>query len=136
MIIFWIIHIIMIEPITSAIEAKKIIFKISGSLTKNRLDALKHNIEESEKLIKNTSKKNDKKINILLDITEFDGTYDVEAMEMMAAFAKHNAQFIEKTAVFGGSNKTITIGKITIALAGRENFKFFTTKEEAEKWLE
>lgn len=126
----------MIEPITISNESERIMLKISGPLTKGRLELLKKNITEGEKIIESTSKKMNKKINILLDITEFNGTYDVEAMEMMAEFAKHNVEFVEKTAVFGGSSKTNVIGKVTVALAGRENFKFFQTKVEAESWLE
>ncbi len=126
----------MNEPITIIHQSEKIIIKIAGSLTDDRLGLLKKNITDGEALIKHASEKQGKKINILLDLTEFDGTYDMGAMELMVQFGKNNRHFIEKTAVFGGSAKANLIGKSTAALTGRENIKFFTTQAEAESWLE
>ncbi len=129
-------NIAMPDPITISFESQKIIVKISGSFNKERLGLIKQNISIAETVIKENSKKKGDKINILLDITEFDGSYDVAAMELMVTFAKNNTQFIKKTAVFGGSNKGVAIGKIIAALAERQNIKFFISKQSAENWLD
>lgn len=126
----------MNEPLQVSVGLPdRVILKISGGLSEERLPALAAGITAGENMIKDLYAKTGRKIKVLLDMSEFDGTYDVKAMEGMIAFAKHNTEYVGKTAGFGGTSTGAAAGEIVAALADRENIQFFPTKEEAVTWL-
>lgn len=125
----------MLEPLNIKEESGKVIITISGPLNKDTLELLSNSIEGGKELIKKTSEQMGRKIDVLLDMSAFDGTYDVAGMEAMAEFAKHNSSYVERTAAFGGVGKAVAAGEVTAALAGRGNIQFFPEKEDALAWL-
>lgn len=110
--------------------------KITGPLSAERVEALKEAVAAGRAAISDAAQKAGGKIDILLDMTDFDGTYDVGAMDVMSEFAKQNRPFIRKTAGFGKEKLVAVLGDIVAALADRENIKFFGTKEDAVAWLQ
>jgi len=127
----------MNEPLQIAVESKgHVLLKVCGPMTKDRLEPLKATIAAAEGIIKQDFTATGKKVKVLLDFTEFDGTYDVEAMELMVEFAKTNRAYVEKTAAFGPPSLGKMVGEVIAALADRENIKFFPTQEEALKSID
>jgi len=53
----------------------------------------------------------------------------------MVELARGDKELVEKTAVFGGSDKVRIIGETIVVLSSRTNIKFFETKPEALSWL-
>jgi len=126
----------MNEPLQIAVESKgHVLLKVCGSLTKEHVDSLKGTIAAAEGVIKERFAKTGKKVKVLLDFSEFDGTYDVEAMQLMIDFAKSNSEFVEKTAAFGTRSFQM-VGEVIATLAGRKNITFFPTQEEALKSID
>ena len=121
----------MKHSLVATIQPNDIVtLSIAGDLTQERLPALEGDIETAKKVIEDAAKEKDK-INILFDMTEFTGMYDAKAIEMMTDFAKHNAQYTEKSAGFGGSDKNALAAEAVAAMAERENIRIFPTKEQA-----
>ena len=112
-----------------------IMLKIMGSLTQEQLPALETGIEKAAALIKETSQKLGRKVKVLIDITGFDGVYDVAAVKAMALLAKKDAEFVERTASFGGPDAAKIPGEVAAHLARRDNIRTFSTQEEALQWL-
>jgi ribosomal protein S13 len=128
----------MDQPLKISIDENthRVTLQIIGDLSKERLSSLAYAAESAQKQIEELSVKTGEKIKILIDMTEFSGIYDVDAVPLMTQFAKHNANFVKKTAGFGSAEKGTISGEIVSALAERENIRFFQTKEEAIAWLE
>lgn len=100
--------------------------QLSGALQGGRVETLRQNAAEAaETIIRAADSRPGKKVNILLDISAFDGAYDAEAVTVLAEFARGNAPFVLKTAVFGASDKGMLAGEVITALAGRDNIEFF-----------
>ena len=76
-----------------------------------------------------------RKVRILLDLQEFSGKYCGEAVDVLAHFAKDNKEYVEKTASFGGSANTRSVGEMITLLSERENIEVFETEKEALEWL-
>lgn len=112
-----------------------IIMKFSGNLLSEDMTAFKSSLDIAKITIGHHLKNQGKKVKILLDMQEFSGKYCPEAVEILSEFAKNDAEFVEKTASFGGSDSTRATGEIVAALAHRENIKICTSKEEALAWL-
>lgn len=110
---------------------------VSGDLTRAMLSPLKVTIGLAEGQIRDAATNTTGgKLSILMDISAFTGKYDVECLEAMADFARTNASYVAKTAVFGGQDTGSMAAEVAAALAGRDNIKTFATKAEAEAWLE
>ncbi len=125
----------MNEPLKISQSGDLVLIALAGDFTKDKVDALKQNVLEGEKLIASLFANRGHKINVLLDLTGFTGTYDAEAMEVMADFAAQNKKYVRKTAAFGGSEKAKVLGEIVFAMADRENVGFFAAVGEAEEYL-
>lgn len=124
----------MIQPLTASIFApKKVDLTMNGDYTLDILPVLKQNIVDAQELIRKEGKEGE--IAILLDMTNFSGTYDLECMEMMITFMKLNTAFVERTAIFGATEKIALVTEVSSALAKRENIQVFPTREEAINWL-
>lgn len=109
--------------------------KFVGDLTTDRLEDLKTELQVATASILATFNETQKKIHILLDMSEFSGNYSLDALTSIVEFAKGNVPYVEKTACFGGSDKVNMAGEIAIVLSHRDNIKICHTKEEALQWL-
>ncbi len=109
--------------------------KISGGLSHDRLPALSADIKKAESVIKEVYSRTGKRVKVLIDITDFDGTYDVDAIKAMTEFAQDDAHVVERTASFGGPDTAKISGEIVVGLARRDNIKVFASKGEALAWL-
>ncbi|HEY0220693.1 MAG TPA: STAS/SEC14 domain-containing protein, partial [Candidatus Paceibacterota bacterium] len=87
----------------------------------------------SEKI--NQVHKNVGHVKTLIDISNLKTRIIGEAIEALIELAKRNKDLVDKTAVLGGSEKLKIVGETIAALSGRENIKFFDTKEQAIDWL-
>lgn len=114
----------------------RILYVVHGALSDDRLVAFKESLAKAEATIKTEHAKSGKKVRILIDMSGFTDVYDVSCMEAFSEFARRVAGRVEKTAGYGGSLKARAAGDIVVALAFRDNIKFFSTKEEAEAWLD
>lgn len=109
--------------------------RLVGSLDSTNFEILKSQVESAKKLVKEESEKQGKKLNILFDISEFTGTYNVGAMLAMKGLEEHNRPFSNKTAIYGGSAAAQVAAELTLELIGRDTLRLFKVKEEAEAWL-
>lgn len=126
----------MDTPLHTSIDSKdRITVKIIGALSRERLGDLRTAIAASSDTIRKMYEASGKQVRVLLDMSEFDGTYDVEALELMTAFAQHNADCVERTAGFSSVDTAIMVGEAVSAMARRDNIRFFPTEEEALDWL-
>ena len=126
----------MKEPLSVSIGQENIVeLKISGSLSLDRLPALRADIEKAELVIREMHDRTGRKVRVLIDITEFDGVYDVGAITAMTEFAKADERFVQRTASFGGPDNAKISGEVVTGLAGRNNIKVFASKADALDWL-
>src|SRR5574343_484863 len=102
-------------PLHMTEDSGRIVMKITGGLTNDRLEGLSRAITDGKQLIHDVYKRGGVGLRVLLDLSEFNGMYSVESMEAMADFAHHNKQYIAKTAGFGATPATLA-GEITTAL--------------------
>ncbi len=109
--------------------------KLSGVLSGEKVKELRAEVDETTRVVEELFKKKRGLIRILLDITDFTGTYSMDAMMVMKQFATHNRPFVYRTGVFGGSDTARVAAEITVALAGRDNIRFFKTRADAMRWL-
>lgn len=123
------------EPLQVSIESGRILLKIVGPLTGQNVEPFAQAAQAAEEAIRAQSQGTGKKVRILFDLTAFDGSYEGRSMEALTTLAAHDAQYVEKTACFGGPVLARVAGDIIAALAHRENIKFFATKDEAIAWL-
>lgn len=126
----------MNEPLTTDLSPTGVLtLLLSGDLTDARLEALQHGIAAAEERIRQLSQERAGTIRVMLDMTQFTGTYDVRAMEAMTRFARDNAPYIHRTAGFGGPTTGTFAGEIVTQLANRDNIKFFPDEQSALVWL-
>lgn len=113
----------------------KIVLKISGSLKKDCLEALSAGIAQAKVLIQEQAKTCNNQVKILVDLSDFDGSYDTISMEHLAELARFDTSYVYRTACFGGPILTGMLVQFVATLAGRSNLKFFASKDRAEDWL-
>lgn len=124
------------QPFTVTLDTDGIIrMKLAGSLTEENKESLLATIEKAKALVKDTAGAQHAKARVSFDLTDFTGTYNVDAMLAMKGMADHNRPFIKKTAVFGGSSLAQVAAELTIELINDPTIKMFSTREEAESWL-
>jgi len=99
------------------------------------INVLRSDVNTVSTAIKNLHKEQSKKIKVLIDIVSFKAQYVSEAVDVLVELARGDKELVEKTAVFGGSDKVRIIGETIVVLSGRTNIKFFETKPEALSWL-
>lgn len=128
---------LMPHVLTAAFDEKKnyIILKFTGDLREDREDDFKKDLQEAGELIADTYRETEKKLHILLDMTDFTGNYSGGSLSALVEFAKTNTFFVEKTASFGGSDKVKTAGEVAIDLSNRENIRIFDSEADAVAWL-
>ncbi len=125
------------EPLLLSVDAHGYLcLKLSGILNGENYDRLKKEVDDATSAVEKLYKEHQGIIRILLDISDFSGTYSLDAMVLMKKFAEHNRPFVYRTGVYGGTDAARVAAEITVALAGRDNIKFFKTKELAVAWLE
>lgn len=126
----------MPQPFEVVLQEGGVVYmRLVGSLDSVNFEILKSQVEAAKKLVKEESEKQGKKLNILFDISEFTGTYNVGAMLAMKGLEEHNRPYSNKTAVFGGSAAAQVAAELTLELIGRDTLKLFKTREDAEAWL-
>lgn len=126
----------MPQPFEVVLQEGGVVYmRLVGSLDSVNFEILKSQVEAAKKLVKEESEKRGKKLNILFDISEFTGTYNVGAMLAMKGLEEHNRPYSNKTAVFGGSAAAQVAAELTLELIGRDTLKLFKTREDAEAWL-
>lgn len=109
--------------------------RLMGSITADRVSALKRDIAEAKLIFYGEYQKRGAKVKTLIDLTQFNGTYVPEAMSMLAELMRSNKSYVEKSAAFGGSSSTNVAANILVTLAGRDNVGFFGTEAQARAWL-
>lgn len=70
----------------------------------------------------------------LIDLSNFN-SYSPKVVSVIAGVLKNNKPYIKKTATYGASPFIKLAEETVYALADRDNFKAFDTKEEALAWL-
>ena len=125
-----------IKPLIITInEQGLVLMKFNGNLTKDVVPEYKAELDKGAEYIETFYKNHTKKVKVILDMTDFTGNYSLDALGALFSFAKHNTQYVDHTASFGGSDKVKMAGEVAIALSGRENIKICDTKEEALQWV-
>lgn len=109
--------------------------KFAGDLSEDNMNDFEKGLGEASAVIVDCYHKENKKVHILLDMTEFSGKYNVASLTALTEFAKKNKPFVDKTASFGGSDTVKMAGEIVITLSGRDNIKIFNSEEEAKQWI-
>lgn len=117
------------------LEDGVVYMRLVGSLDSTNFEILKSQVETAKKLVKEESERVGHKLNILFDLSEFTGTYNVGAMLAMKRLEEHNRPFSNKTAVYGGSAAAQVAAELTLELIGRDTLKLFKNKEDAVAWL-
>lgn len=117
------------------LEDGVVYMRLVGSLDSTNFEILKSQVETTKKLVKEESERVGHKLNILFDLSEFTGTYNVGAMLAMKGLEEHNRPFSNKTAVYGGSAAAQVAAELTLELIGRDTLKLFKNKEDAVAWL-
>lgn len=117
------------------LEDGVVYMRLVGSLDSTNFEILKSQVETAKKLVKEESERVGHKLNILFDLSEFTGTYNVGAMLAMKGLEEHNRPFSNKTAVYGGSAAAQVAAELTLELIGRDTLKLFKNKEDAVAWL-
>ncbi len=120
---------------TTKYENGKINISIFGNLTEERISELELAIKEAGEKIIAEYQGFGQKVRVLFDMSQFEGEYDVKALELMTELAKGDIHYVEKTAIFGGAEKGSMAGSVVAALSGRDNIKIFAEKGEALTWL-
>lgn len=108
---------------------------IKGNLDQEKLDTLRADVTVTHAFLEHESQKAGKPLRVLTDVTAFTGTYAPDAFLILADYMKRNAQYIEKSAIFGGGEGATFIAEIISSLSNRDNVDFFKTREEALAWL-
>lgn len=108
---------------------------LAGSLSSEFIEPLKTSVRVATQMTKNYFEQKKQKVKILFDMTTFTGEYSIGAFEIMVSFARETKPFVERTACFGGPTIGLAAGEMVTTLSGRDNIKFFKTKEEALAWL-
>jgi len=125
----------MEKPITIEIQENNIVkISINGDLLDQQAEALSKSLEEAEQIIISTFNNLQKKLIVLVDLNNFSGRYVVASLIKMVEFSNATKQYIEKTAVYGSSDKERMAAEMVAALSERNDLKTFTTKEEALEW--
>lgn len=122
-------------PLIISKTSSHINLKFIGNMTKENFDSLSKAIVEGRELIKKTSIESGRHVDILLDMSDYGGSYDTGAIDMLAEFARNNREYVRKTACFGGSKAAVLAGEIVADVANRGNINFFASQKEAEGWL-
>lgn len=99
-------------------------------------DLFKSDLEIVAKAVKDMHTATNGMIRVLIDVSGFAANYVREGVDALVDLAEQDENFVEKTAVFGGSFKVRAIGETIIVTSGRKNIKFFETKAEAMSWLD
>ena len=71
---------------------------------------------------------------VTIDLQQSTNDFSSNARKIWVEFLKHER--IEKTAIFGGNVFVRTLAAFIISAAGKEDIRFFKTKEEADAWLQ
>ena len=118
----------------SVMDNNKVVMKLNGSITKDRLKEFEDGVKLAAKTVQETSQQSGK-VKILFDLSHFDGTYDSDAMSQLAWLAKTDEPFTERTACFGGPLLTRMLVELVSGLSGRENIRYFASRDAALEWL-
>lgn len=126
----------MEKTLTAYFEGESLlVLKIDGELGEEEVREMPAKIASIQEMIVRAHSRSGHKISALVDISTFSGEYVAGAIEQMVKLAMHNKPFMERTAIFGGSEKAVMAGEAVVALSERDNFKFFSTESEAREWL-
>lgn len=120
---------------TVVLENGTVLQTLVGTLDDSNFEALKQQVEDAKRVVREASEAAGKPVDILFDLTTFTGTYNVGAMLAMKDLEKANRPYVRKVAVFGGPMAARIAAEITLALIGRENLNLFQGRAEAEAWL-
>lgn len=125
------------KPLNISIDEQNGILNMTfhGDISHEKNGAFKAELEIGKNLIADYHAAHTRKVKVLLNMTDFSGTYNLNALNALVGFARENTPYVDRTASFGGSDKVKMAGEIAIALADRDNIKVCDTKEEAERWI-
>ena len=127
----------MKKTIQTSIDENNIVhFSIEGDLLDDNLKNLANGLTEAAEFISNIHKTHQKKVKVLVDLNNFSGKYVIKALNQMVDFSIKINSHIEKSAVFGGSDKERMVAEVVASLSHRNNIKVFNNKEEALEWLQ
>ena len=109
--------------------------KLNGEITAGRVEALKHDVEIAKDIIRGEHHRIGIKLKSLIDLSNFDGTYEAGALSVLAEYMNENKPYVEKSAAYGAKEMTALAADVVSAMAKRDDIKFFKTREEAFAWL-
>lgn len=126
----------MTDPLTFTVGDDYLLFTLSGELNAEALPKLKENIEAWKKTLLKESEEGKKKVRVLADASGVTEHYHSGALTEITTLTKWSKQYIEKTAVYGLPEILRVSGAMIKLLGNRQDdMEFFTSKEEAVKWL-
>lgn len=108
---------------------------LRGTLDAHTLPLLEKGVADAKRIVHDAYDQHKTPVRVLFDITDFSGTYHVQAMMLMKDLESHNRPFVEKTAIFGGSELAQVAAQVTVDLIGHPSLKVLKTREEAIRWL-
>jgi len=114
---------------------RTILHVVLGNATdNNEVDQLEKFLHKSHDIAVEIYHTTGEMVSGLIDLTHF-SSYSPKVISIIASVLKDNKPYIKKTATYG-ANPFIKLAEETVyALAGRDNFKAFDSKDEAIAWL-
>jgi hypothetical protein len=119
---------------TEVINGNIVHVKISDATDEDGVGTLKTLLEKSHDLTVEIYNNTGDRIRGLIDLSDFTH-YSPKVVSIIAEVLKKNRPYVEKTATYGGTPFIRLAQETVYALAGRDNFGAFDTKEEALEWL-
>ena len=109
--------------------------RLSGAITGDRIEDLRRDVATAKLVAYGEYQRRGAKFKSLVDLTDFKGVYVPEALSLLAELMRANKSYIQKSAMFGGSEATTIAANMVVIFSDRNNISFFKTKDEALVWL-
>jgi len=119
---------------TEIMEGNILHVRLGNATSDEDVKKLEDFLEKSHELAVDLYNKTGDMVCGLIDLSHFN-SYSPKVVSIIAEVLKDNKPYIKKTATYG-ANPFIRLAEETVfALAGRNNFKTFDSKEDAINWL-
>lgn len=111
-----------------------IYLSLGGKLAGLNLVALDEWTKEVHKVIKDRYENTYVPVKVVINVTEV-SDYAPEAVTILTNLLIEDKHLVHRSATYGGSQYILMAQEMLASLSGRSNFKAFSKKEEAMKWV-
>jgi len=109
--------------------------KIAGVISPENREDFKQWLSEISANVRKEYNKHNKKVNVLLDVTELTGYNDPNALVLLTNTVIDDNPYTNKTATLGATGLIKLAQDAVQSFSGRINLKGFETEKEAREWL-